>query len=109
MPDLYSDLINRALQRAAEAHREQKRKGSDTPYISHPAMVALILQRAGFDEETVAAGVLHDVVEYCHVPVADIAEQFGPRVAELVDWLSETKRDAAGAERPWEVRKREHL
>jgi (p)ppGpp synthase/HD superfamily hydrolase len=105
---LYSNLIARALQRAAEAHRDQTRKGTHVPYIAHPVMVGLLLQRAGFDEETVAAGILHDVHEDAGVSLGDIGSEFGPKVAELVAWLSEKKSDAQGRLRPWEVRKREH-
>jgi (p)ppGpp synthase/HD superfamily hydrolase len=104
----FSDLLHRAFETAARAHRHQTRKGGDTPYISHPAMVALILQRAGFDDETVAAGVLHDVLEDTSMTRAELERDFGARVASLVGWLSEDKRDALGQERPWATRKDEH-
>lgn len=105
---LYSTLIDRALQKAATAHRQQLRKGTEQPYISHPVMVALLVQRAGFDEETVAAAVLHDVVEDTGVPLEELAREFGPRVAELVGWLSERKLDERAQKRSWEDRKQEH-
>ncbi len=107
MTTLYTSLLDRAFQLAAWAHRNQLRKGSGQPYISHPAMVALLVQRAGFDDETVAAAVLHDVVEDTDTSLDEIAREFGPRVGRLVDLLSEKKLDAAGRKRPWEVRKQE--
>ena len=60
---LFSPLIERAMRVAACNHRHHHRKSSDLPYITHPAGVALILLRAGFDdEELLAAALLHDVV-----------------------------------------------
>lgn len=107
---LFSPVLERALRRAAVAHREQRRKGTDVPYITHPVQVAWILRQAGFtDEELLAAALLHDVVEDCGVPLEQLAAEFSPRVAEMVGRLSERKTDADGQPRPWEDRKREHL
>src|SRR4051794_4099425 len=99
----------RALRMAATGHRDQVRKGSGTPYIEHPMAVALILDRSGFDEETVIAGLLHDLVEDTEVTLEQIRATFGDRVAEIVDHCSEVKLDASGARRPWIDRKRDHL
>ena len=109
MPEVFSELIHRAVQIAAKAHRHQIRKGSgDIPYISHPTMVALLLQRAGIDDETtLAAAILHDVVEDTEMPLTEIAQLFGEEVAALVDCVTETKKDAQGQELPWAVRKDE--
>lgn len=107
---LYSPLIERALRVAARAHRDQTRKGAGVPYITHPAAVALILLRAGWsDEHVLAAAILHDVAEDTAVSLDDLARDFPPEVIAFVAWLSETKRDAGGAPRPWEVRKQEHI
>jgi (p)ppGpp synthase/HD superfamily hydrolase len=72
-------------------------------------MVGVILLRAGFDEEAVAAAILHDVVEDTACSLAEITHEFGPRVARLVDLVTETKRDAAGNELPWEERKQSKI
>ena len=61
----YSDRINHAFAFAAKHHDQQVRKGTRLPYLTHPANVAVILTRYGRDEETVVAGILHDVVESC--------------------------------------------
>ena len=61
----YSDRINHAFAFAAKHHDQQVRKGTRLPYLTHPANVAIILTRYGRDEETVVAGVLHDVIEGC--------------------------------------------
>ncbi|HEX4468878.1 MAG TPA: HD domain-containing protein [Gemmatimonadaceae bacterium] len=61
----YSDRVNHALAFAAKHHDRQVRKGTRLPYLTHPANVAIILTRYGRDEDTVVAGVLHDVIEDC--------------------------------------------
>ena len=61
----YSDRINHAFAFAAKHHDRQVRKGTRLPYLTHPANVAVILTRYGCEEDTVIAGILHDVVEDC--------------------------------------------
>jgi hypothetical protein len=67
----------------------QARKGTQFPYVVHPIRVAEILDRYGYDEELVVAGLLHDTVEDAGVTFADLAESFGERVAALVESASE--------------------
>lgn len=85
---------NRSAQIWAErAHRGQTRgRGSDVPYIIHPAAVATLLAGAGADRDLVCAGWLHDVIEDTDVSFEEIQEEFGERVAELVS--SVTKGEA---------------
>lgn len=65
---LASQLIRKAARFAFDKHRGQVRKGPDKlPYIVHPVEVGVRLTWAGQDEETIAAGFLHDVVEDCDV------------------------------------------
>jgi (p)ppGpp synthase/HD superfamily hydrolase len=104
----YSPRYDGALAFAARAHRNQLRKGTDIPYIAHPAAVSVILLRHGFGEDLAVAGLLHDVVEDCDVTLAELEARFGRRVAELVGAVSETKH-ADGIKRPWEERKAEKL
>jgi (p)ppGpp synthase/HD superfamily hydrolase len=61
----YSDRINHALAFAAKHHDQQVRKGTRAPYLTQPANVAVILTRYGQDDETIVAGILHDVIEDC--------------------------------------------
>jgi hypothetical protein len=104
MDPVYSARYDRALAFAAVAHREQLRKGTSIPYIAHVVHVSVILIRHGFDEDLTIAGLLHDVVEDCNIPIDEIQVQFGQRVAQLVEAVSEQKADDGGP-LPWEVRK----
>lgn len=105
----YSQRYDEALQVATLAHRPQMRKGSDLPYIVHPIHVSVILLRHGFPTDVAIAGLLHDLVEDQGYELSKIEEQFGVRVAEMVEALTEQKRDDQGKKRPWDVRKREAL
>lgn len=107
---LYSPFVERAMRFAATAHHAQRRKGGDVPYLTHLASVALILTRAGFDDdELLAAALLHDAVEDAGVSGEVIASMFSPRVAGLVAAVSEVKHDAEGILLPWRRRKEEYL
>ncbi len=105
----WSPTLERALRLATQAHDGQTRKGSPAPYIEHPMAVAMILDRAEFDEDVVVAGLLHDLVEDTHITLDDIRSAFGDSVAETVARCSEIKLDADGRKRPWSDRKRDHL
>lgn len=105
----YSRKYEEALRLAVVTHRHQMRKGSDLPYIIHPVHVSVILLRHGFSTEVAIAGLLHDIVEDQGYRLAEIKRQFGAQVAEVVEALSEHKRDARGEKRPWAMRKEEAL
>lgn len=105
-----SPVIEAAIRLATRAHRNQRRKGSDLPYIAHPAAVVSILERAGFANENVlAAAWLHDVVEDTAVSLTEIRASFPREVAEIVDSMSEEKTDAGGRRLSWTHRKAHHL
>ena len=101
--------LERALRWAATCHHGQSRRGCEAPYVEHVMGVALILDRLGFAEEVVIAGLLHDVVEDTAATLGDVEARFGPAVAETVRHCSEIKVDAEGRKRPWIDRKRDHL
>jgi hypothetical protein len=104
-----SPRLERALRWAAVCHAGQTRKGSDIPYFEHVVAVAMILDRAGFEEDVVIAGLLHDVIEDTEASFDDVATRFGTAVAEIVRACSEVKLDAQGRKQPWIDRKRDHL
>src|SRR4051794_38285468 len=87
--DRFSDDFEHALRWAAVGHEGQVRRGSGVPYVEHPMAVALILDRLGFDEEVVIAGLLHDLVEDTEATLDEIRERFGARTAEIVGHCSE--------------------
>ncbi|WP_273367186.1 RelA/SpoT family protein [Alicyclobacillus herbarius] len=85
------DIVRRAYALAETAHSGQFRKSGD-PYITHPLAVADILADLRLDTTTLAAALLHDVVEDTSVTGEDIVRQFGPEVAALVDGVTKLKR-----------------
>ncbi|HEX7938627.1 MAG TPA: HD domain-containing protein, partial [Gemmatimonadaceae bacterium] len=101
----YSDRINHALAFAAKHHDQQVRKGTRLPYLTHPANVAIILTRYRCDEETVVAGILHDVIEDCvtkdytrEMLEQRIATKFGSEVLDTVLAVTHRKHDDDGEE-----------
>ena len=80
-------MIEKAYKVAAEAHKDQKRKSGE-PYIIHPLCVAIILADLEMDKETIAAGLLHDVVEDTVMTLDELTKEFGPEVAFLVDGVT---------------------
>ena len=77
-------LTKRAYAIAKKAHAGEKRK-SGGPYIQHPLTVALLLTEIGMDPDTVAAGLLHDVIEDSDIDIESLTQEFGPHIARLVD------------------------
>jgi (p)ppGpp synthase/HD superfamily hydrolase len=112
----YSDAINHALAFAAKHHDRQVRKGTKLPYLTHPANVAIILTRYGQQDETVVAGILHDVIEDC---VRDgytsdmlqqrIGDKFGASVLETVLGVTYRRQDDSGVELSNDERKADYL
>jgi len=82
-------MNNLALSTAWEAHKNQKRKGTDIPYIVHPLEVAIILMKNGASEDLVSAGLLHDTLEDTNVKLENLRIMFGNTIAELVKGASE--------------------
>lgn len=101
----YSDRINHAFAFAAKHHDREVRKGTRLPYLTQPANVALILTRYGRDEDTVVAGILHDVVEDCQregwtreMLTERIAAKFGDASLEAALAVTRRKLDDDGIE-----------
>lgn len=90
-PDADIELIEKAYNCAYAAHAGQKRISGE-PYIIHPLEVALILADLELDVETIAAALLHDVIEDTHLTYFNIVDEFGEEIALLVDGVTKLSR-----------------
>lgn len=125
---VFSPLVERAIELAAKWHDGTYRKGGwrdpvfetptdqeiQVPVMTHLAAVASIVQRAGWDDETVAAAYLHDAIEDRNrhgqrLRRQQLREAVGPEVERLVAAVSERKLDAADQPRPWHDRKEDYV
>ncbi|MBQ4257782.1 MAG: bifunctional (p)ppGpp synthetase/guanosine-3',5'-bis(diphosphate) 3'-pyrophosphohydrolase [Clostridia bacterium] len=87
------EMIRRAYEFAEKAHSGQMRRSGE-PYIVHPISVACIVVELGMDSESIAAALLHDVVEDTDTTLAQIQKEFGGSIAELIDGLTKISRIA---------------
>ena len=103
-----TERYDRALQLANHLHRQQRRKGTGTPYVGHLLAVSSLVLECGGDEDAAIAALLHDAVEDQGGPatLALISDEFGPRVAELVAACSDSD---TIPKPPWRERKEAYL
>ncbi len=94
-PDPDLDLIKKAYVYSAKVHQGQIRKSGE-PYLIHPLEVAGILAEMRLDEASVVTGLLHDTIEDTLATKEEIAELFGPEIAELVDGVTKLSQFTAG-------------
>jgi GTP diphosphokinase / guanosine-3',5'-bis(diphosphate) 3'-diphosphatase len=86
-PDVDQDLLKRAFSYAARAHEgQQRRSGED--FIHHPFGAAKICAQLRLDDETIAAALLHDVVEDTGAEIDDVRAEFGEEIARLVEGVT---------------------
>lgn len=112
----YSDRINHALAFAAKHHDQQVRKGTRLPYLTHPANVAIILTRYERDDQTVVAGILHDVIEDCvreaytrEMLEQRIGDKFGAAVLDTMLAVTQRRLDDDGVELSYDERRTDYL
>jgi (p)ppGpp synthase/HD superfamily hydrolase len=105
---LLGERFERALVLAAQLHRDQVRKGTGVPYVSHLLAVAALVLEHGGDEDEAIAALLHDAPEDQggHPTLARIHAEFGPRVAALVEGATDTFETPKP---PWRARKERYL
>ena len=84
------DLIRRAYEFAAQVHEGQQRLSGE-PYINHPLATADMLAELEMDEKSIAAALLHDVIEDSGVSLEDLSKAFGKEIADLVDGVTKLK------------------
>ena len=94
------NIIQKSINFAAKAHKDQYRKSTDIPYITHPFAVGMLLQEAKCSDAVVAAGILHDTIEDTSATYEELTEHFGVQIANLVRAASEHDKSL-----PWNIRK----
>lgn len=97
------ELRLKAREIAKEAHAEQVRKSDGSPYIEHPKAVASILEKYGFSDEVIAAGLVHDVLEDSDISEAELRAELGDDVVDIVVAVSEDQ------SLEWEDRKQQYI
>jgi (p)ppGpp synthase/HD superfamily hydrolase len=100
-----SPLTRDALAFAHARHAGQTRDLDDLPFVTHPVEVACLLHEAGYSDEVVAAGVLHDVLEDTDAERRELEVRFGARVADLVEAVSDDPSIEDHAERKAALRR----
>ena len=105
-PSFISDskLLTGAYELARSAHHGPARRGQTD--VAHPVSVAKLLHEHGFDEQVVAAALLHDVIEDTTVDLEAVAEPFGPEICRLVAEMTEDQSIESYGERKAEHRAR---
>jgi (p)ppGpp synthase/HD superfamily hydrolase len=88
-----------ALEFADERHAGQRRETDDAPFVVHPIEVASLLHEAGYSDDVIAAGVLHDVIENTETTLGEITQRFGSKIALLVTAVTENAAIADRAKR----------
>jgi (p)ppGpp synthase/HD superfamily hydrolase len=126
--EVFSPLVEHAIELAAQWHDGTYRKSSwrdaafevppddivQVPVMAHLTAVATTVQRAGWDDATVAAAYLHDVIEDMnqhgkHFRYEQLRKTLGAEVAAIVEGVSEQKYDDDGNVRPWRARKEDYI
>lgn len=111
MPPL-GPRFDQALALASHLHRDQLRKGTSIPYLSHLLSVAALVIENGGDEDEAIAALLHDALEDCadQITATSLEKQFGPRVRELVEACTDTPPGFRGGRKPaWGARKEAYV
>jgi (p)ppGpp synthase/HD superfamily hydrolase len=96
-------LVRNAYRYAALCHAGQVKDSDGSPYVDHLVAVARLVEQAGYDDDVIAAALLHDVVEKADTTVDDVRTEFGDDVADLVAAMTEPEDIKS-----WSRRKRAH-
>ena len=102
---LDTQLLDRAIVFAVQAHAGTERRGKGFPYIVHPMEAMEIVATMTPDQELLAAAALHDTVEDTDVTIDQIRAEFGDRVASLVEAESDVMVEGVSEEDSWHARK----
>ena len=102
---LDTDLLDRAIVFAVQAHHNTERRGKGFPYIVHPMEAVEIVATITPDQELLAAAALHDTIEDTDVTVEQLRAEFGDRIANLVFAESDRFTEGVSEEDSWHERK----
>ena len=100
-----TDLLDRAIVFAVRAHHNTERRGKGFPYIVHPMEAVEIVATITSDQELLAAAALHDTVEDTDVTVEQLRQEFGDRIASLVQDESDKSIEGVNEADSWHERK----
>ena len=103
---LDTELLDRAIVFAVQAHHNSERRGKGFPYIVHPLEAVEIVATITPDQELLAAAALHDTIEDTDVTVEQLRETFGDRIANLVHAESDQFTEGVSEEDSWHDRKK---
>ena len=108
---ILSNQYLKALEYANFHHKDQKRKQTDIPYISHCLAVSSLVLEAGGDEAQAIGGLLHDIAEDCggEIRLVEIKDLFGSRIEKIVRGCSDSLTESEENKSPWKERKEKHL
>lgn len=106
---LDTDLVDKAIVFATQAHHGTERRGKGYPYIIHPLEAMAIVATISNDPELLAATVLHDTIEDTTATYEDIQKKFGTRVADLVVTETDIKNAPDGRKLSWQERKQRDM
>ena len=101
-PEANLSIVEKAYQSAKKNHEGQTRKSGE-PYINHPLAVAYILAKLEQDPITIAAGLMHDVVEDCKMTIEEAEKKFGSEIAHLVDGVTKLGRITFGSREEYQA------
>ncbi len=106
---IHTPQIEKAIRKVSLLHRKQVRKGGDElPYITHLFSVFIILAKYTKDEDVLIAGLLHDTLEDTPYTGDDLEKDFGPRVRNIVEGVTE-KKTRLGKDIDWVERKKGYI
>ena len=91
-PNCNCEIVKKAFEYAKNKHKDQNRISGEK-YIVHPLNVAYILADLELDDSTIAAALLHDVVEDTSVTHEDVVLEFGEEIAEMVDGVTKLRKN----------------
>jgi (p)ppGpp synthase/HD superfamily hydrolase len=102
-------IVLKALEFARKAHEGQLRKYTDEPYIFHPMNVGFLLTTVTDDQDVVAAGILHDVIEDTNIIAQDVFNSFGVRITKFVLDVTDVSKPSDGNRKTRKEIDRKHL